>query len=166
MEALEALTRRTSLRKYAQEPVPKHLLEQVVDAGRHAPTARNEQPWEFVVVTDQKKLQQLGELADYGGFIAKAPACIVVFCTDTKYYLEDGCAAVENMLIAATALGLGTCWVAGDKKPYAESVRELVDAPKHLKLIALVPIGNPVGEMIPRDRRPLGDVLHWETFKV
>lgn len=164
MDALEAISRRTSLRKYADTPVPQHLLEQIVDAGRHAPTARNVQPWEFVVVRDKHLLRQIGELADYGSFIAQAPACIVVFCEETKYYLEDGCAAVENMLIAGTALELATCWVAGDKKAYADSVRELVGAPKHLKLIALVPVGNPVGPIVPRDKRPLEDVLHWDTF--
>jgi nitroreductase len=87
-----------------------------------------------------------------------------VFCKDTKYYLEDGCAAVENILVAAAALGLGACWVAGDKKSYAGEVRRMLRAPEDCNLVALLPIGYPAEEMVPRQKRPLEDVLHWETF--
>ena len=98
----------------------------------------NLQPWQFVVVTDKSMRAKIAHLTDYGKFIAGAPACIAVFCQDTKYYLEDGSAAVENILLAATALGLGSCWVAGDKKPYAEEVANLLGVPRKYKLIALI----------------------------
>jgi len=109
MDALEAIKTRRSVRKYKPDPVSKEVLKTLVDAGRLAPTARNEQPWEFVVVTDAAKRQRLVDLATHGKFIAEAPACIVVLCKPSDYYLEDGSAATTQIMLAATALGLGTC---------------------------------------------------------
>jgi nitroreductase len=164
MDALEAIRQRCSVRKFGRQPVPRELLEQLVDCGRLAPTAMAKEPWEFVVITNGEIRRQIAEVTDYGKFIADAPACIAVFCKDTKYYLEDGCAAVENILVAAAALGLGACWVAGDKKSYAGEVRRMLRAPEDCNLVALLPIGYPAEEMVPRQKRPLEDVLHWETF--
>ena len=80
------------------------------------------------------------------------------------YYLEDGCAATQNMLVAAHAHGLGACWVAGDKKPYAETVlQEVVKAPKGYQLVSLVSVGYVVKVPDP-SKRKLADVLHWEQF--
>jgi len=163
MDALEALRTRRSVRAYENRPVSKEDLETLVDCGRLAATARNAQPWEFIVVTEEDGLRALAKLADNGKFIADAAACIAVFCEDSDYYLEDGCAATQNILVAACALGLASCWVAGDRKPYAEKVCALLGAPAGYKLISLVPVGyssetpNPV-------KRPLEDVIHWEHF--
>ena len=164
MNTFDAIEKRVSCRTFLKDPVPQELLKKVVDVGRRAPTANNIQPVEFIVVTNSSILQHIADTTDYGRFISKAPACIVTFGRDTKYYLEDGCAAVENMLIAATALGLGTCWVAGDKKKYCEPIRSLLDAPKDMRLIALVPIGFPAKERPPHEKRPLEEVLHWEKY--
>ena len=163
MDALLALTTRCSVRAYRPEPVPRDLLEKLVDCGRLAATARNIQPWEFVVVTDAAQKRRLADATDYGRFIAEAPACIVVLCKETKYFLEDGCAATENLLVAATALGLGCCWVAGEKKPYVHEILEIVGAPAGHKLISLVPVGYPA-ETPRLEKRPLADVLHWERL--
>ena len=163
MDALEALTTRRSVRRFKSEPVDAHLIEKIVDAGRLAPTARNIQPCEFVVVTSAPRRAELAEISDHGKFIADAPACIVVLSKPTKYFLEDGSAATTNILNAATALGLGGCWVAGDKKPYAGLVAELLGAPADYRLIALVAIGYPLEKLKPT-KRSLTDVLHWDTF--
>lgn len=164
MDALEALKTRRSIRAFRKTPVDPKLIEDIVDCARLAPTARNVQPWEFVVVRDPAKLRELAELADYGRFIAEAPACIAVLCKDTKYYLEDGSAATQNLLLAAHAHGLGACWVAGDKKPYASRVLEVLGAPRDYKLVSLVPLGYSADESPRRDKRPLKEVLHWERF--
>ena len=164
MDALEALKTRRSVRKYARRPVPRRILEDLVDCARQAATARNVQPWDFVVTTDPARLKVLAEATGVNGpFIADAGACIVVLCRDTKYYLEDGSAAVQNLLVAARAHGLGSCWIAGDKKPYAETVRALAGAPATHRLIALVPVGWPEERPQPQ-KRPLAEVLHWERF--
>jgi nitroreductase len=163
MDAIEALRTRRSVRTFKTDPVPRETIEEIVDCGRLAATAINIQPWEFVVVTEPAKRQQMAAVTDYGPFIAKAPVCIVVLCQETEYYLEDGAAATENILLAAHAKGLGSCWVAGDKKPYAETIPKMVGAPAGYKLVSLIAIGHP--EIIPSpSKRPLSQVLHWEKF--
>ena len=164
MDALEALRTRRSCRRFAARTVPKELIQQVVDAGRLAATARNEQPWEFVVVTDPAVRRDIAAMSEYGKFIADAPVCIAVLSKDTKYYLEDGAAATQNILVAAHALGLGACWVAGDKKPYAPKVAKRLGAPAEVRLVALVALGWPEGDLPSPGKRALEDVLHWETF--
>lgn len=163
MDVMEALRTRRSVRKYKADPVSREQLEQIVDAGRLAASARNVQPWEFVVVTNQGTRSQIAAMVENGSFIADAPACIVVLSKPTRYFLEDGSAATENMLVAACGLGLGTCWVAGDKKPYAAKIVELLGAPDDYLLISHIAVGYP--ENIPApEKRALADVLHWEQF--
>jgi nitroreductase len=163
MDAIKALKMRRCVRAYTAEPVARDVIEDIVDCGRLAATARNEQPWEFVVVTERAVLRRIADLADYGKFIAHAAACVVVLCKETKYYLEDGCNASQNMLLAATAHGLGACWVDGDKKAYAETVRKEVGAPKGYKVVSLISIGHPA-ESPQQPKRALAEVLHWEKF--
>ena len=164
METFDAITARASVRAYQSKAVDKALLWKLVDAARRAPTARAIEPWDFVVIQDKKTLKKLGEIANSGSFIKDASACIVVFCADTKYYLEDGSAATENILLMAEDLGLGACWVAGDKKPYTETVSKMLGAEETLKLISLLPIGYPLEQVTVREKRPLEDVLHWEKY--
>lgn len=164
METSDALAKRASARDYMNQPVPKDMLEKLVDAGRRAPSARAVEPWEFVVITERAMLDRLAGIISTGVFLKQATACIVVFCQDTKYYLEDGSAATENILLAATDLGLGTCWIAGDKKEYCEEVSKLLGAPLHLKLISLISVGWAAREPKQRKRRGLSEVLHWEKI--
>jgi len=164
VDALEALKQRRSVRKFRPDPVSREVLEQLIDCGRLAPTAMAKEPWEFVVVTGEQLRKRIADATDYGKFIADAPVCIVVFCRDTKYYLEDGCAATENILVTATALGLGACWVAGDKKRYADQVREMLGVPEGFRLVSLLPVGYPADRAARKQKRPLDSVLHWERF--
>lgn len=164
METFDAISKRTSIRDYQSKPIEKTLLEKLVDAGRRAPTARAVEPWEFVVVTNKKTLEKLGQIANTGRFIKNSACCIAIFCHETKYYLEDGCAATENILLAAADLGLGACWVAGDKKPYAEEVSNLLGASPDLKLVSLISLGRPKQEKNQTKVRKLNDVIHWERF--
>ena len=163
MDAIEVLKTRHSVRAYTDQPVPREVLEDIVDCGRLAATAINIQPWEFVVVTEGATLRKLAETTDHGRFIAAAPACVVVLSQSTKYYLEDGSAATQNILLAACARGLGACWVAGDKKPYAENICKIVGAPEGFRLVSLIPMGYPA-ENPQKPKRPLADVLHWEKY--
>ena len=163
MDALQALRTRRSIRKYEDKPIPKETLETIVDCGRLAASGRNEQPWEFVVVTDPKIKKKIAEATDHGKFITQAAACIAVFCRNTTYYIEDGAAATQNILVGAWALGIGTCWIAGDKKHYANTIGDLVNAPDNTKLVSLIALGYPMEEPI-KPKRKLEDVLHWNSF--
>jgi len=166
MENLELLKFRRSIRSFSSKKVSRADLETMVDAARFASTARNVQPWEFVVVTDKQRLVEFAKLAENGRFMAQAVACIAVFCADTKYYLEDGCAATCNILLAATALGIGSCWIAGDKKPYCQQINTLLNAPLGMKLISLIALGYPQDKDVFKiiEKRSSKELLHWEKF--
>ncbi len=165
MHTAEAIKNRRSIRAFGGQPVPHNLVEELIDCARLAPSARNVQPWEFIVVTEKKVLLDLASLAENGNFIKDSALCIAVFCKDTKYYLEDGCAATENILIAAVDLGLSGCWVAGDKKPYCDKVKELLGAPLDFKLISLIPLGYSNAKPALPPKKPLQALLHWEKFR-
>jgi nitroreductase len=93
MDNLELLRRRRSIRSFQDKGISKGELEKIIDCARFAPTARDVQPWEFVVITEKSRLKKIAELAENGRFISQAAACVAVFCRETKYYLEDGCSA-------------------------------------------------------------------------
>jgi nitroreductase len=164
LDAIKALKTRRSVRVYEEKPVPRDLIETIIDTARLAPTANNIQPWDFIVVTERETRKKIADLTDYGKFIARAGACVAVFAKDVKHYLEDGSAATENILVAAHALGLGTCWVAGYKKAYGEPIRDLLGVPVGRLLVALISLGYPSEKPQPHGKRELQEVLHWERF--
>ncbi len=162
MEALEAILKSRSVRSYTGDPIPREDLEKIVDAARLAPSGYNRQPWEFIVVTDRSVIDKLKIAArwmeDAGAIIA------VVMETSSEFWLEDGSAAVENILIASTALGYGSCWLQGDTEPIEEELKEHLGVPDDKKLLTLVPIGVP-SEWPTREKKPLSEVLHWERYR-
>ena len=164
MDAIECLKTRRSVREYLDTPVPKEIIEDIVDCGRLAASAINIQPWVFIAITDASTRKKLADTADYGKFIEQSPVCIAVFCQDGKYFLEDGSAATQNILNAAHGHGLGSCWVAGDKKEYAPKIAEMLGAPSDYKLISLIAIGYPAQIPSPA-KKPLSEVLRWERFQ-
>ncbi|MCX7910168.1 MAG: nitroreductase family protein [Endomicrobia bacterium] len=143
MNFLDIIKTRRSIRKYIQKPIPDEIINQILDCARYAPTANNKQPWLFIVIKNNDLKTQIAELTDYGKFIKEAYCCIAVFCEDTKYYLEDGSAATQNILLAAWSFGIGSCWIAGDKKFYAEKIKELLSLEAKYKLVSLISLGYP-----------------------
>ena len=145
---------RRSVRKYRPSTIPSHVIQDVLDCGRLAPTANNLQPWLFGAITDPALLREIAALTDHGGFIAEAAVCIAVFgLVDSPYYLEDCAAATQNMIIALQHHGFGSCWVAGARKAYADPVRELLHVPGEYTLVSLVPAGTPAEIANPPKRR-------------
>ncbi|MFH1541411.1 MAG: nitroreductase family protein [Elusimicrobiota bacterium] len=168
MDAIECIRTRRSKRQLSRKAdfcdVKKEIIENIIDCGRLAPTANNIQPCEFIVVTDIKKLQTISEIVDYNGsFVKDAAFCIIIFAKNVKYYLEDGCAATENILLAVNNFGLSTCWVAGDKKKYTENIMRELNVPCEYKLISIIPVGYSA-EKPNIQKRKLNEVLHWEKF--
>ena len=164
MNVLDAIKKRSSIREYKPDAIEQSILESLVDVGRVAPSARAVEPLEFIVVTDKKMLSEISLIAPNGKFINEAAAGIVIYSADTKYFLEDGSAATENILLLAADLGLGACWIAGDKKPYDADIKKLLSVPEALKLISLISLGWPKQENSQKKRRALKDVIHWEKF--
>ena len=156
---------RRSVRSFNSHPVPESVVEDILDCGRLAPTARNIQPWLMGAVTDQELRHRISDLAEYGKFIRESPVCFAVFTlSDEKYYLEDGCAATMNIITAAAAHGLATCWVAGDKKEYGPAVRELLHVPEDYTLVSLIACGFTDEEPNPH-KKDLEEVSFWNRYK-
>lgn len=163
MDALQVLKTRRSIRAYQPTAIAREVLLDLVECARQAPTAMNVQPWAFVVLTDAAQRAKLVTLLGHAAFIGTAGACIAVFCKETAYYVEDGSAATQNLLLAAAAHGLGSCWVGGDKTPYADTVRQFFGAPAGYKLVSLVAVGVAAETPAP-EKRPLTELLHWEKW--
>jgi len=176
-----------SIRTYHDKPIDKAILEDIVDAGRMAPTARNIQPWEFVVIDDKELLAKLADLHTNGKYIKDAAAAIMVLCSkDTEYFVEDGSAATQNLIVAARLHDLKSCWIGGCKGPYYENddipmcegvpcvippmyddlctrVKEIVNAPMNLEVISIVSLGYS-DEDFKAQKRPLNEVIHWNQY--
>ncbi len=164
MEAIKTLKTRQSQRKFLPYSINLKVIEDIVDCGRLAASARNLQPWHFVVIDDKEIKNQLATLATNGSFMKDCGVVIAVFCRG-PFMVEDGSAATQNILNAATAHGLGSCWVAGNNRPYAKDVADLLSAPKEYKLISLIAIG--VIDQ-PHDRpakKPLEDIMSYNKFE-
>jgi nitroreductase len=161
MDALEAIRKRRSVRKYTGAPIPRQDLETIVDAGRLAASGSNAQPWDFIVVTDREMIQRLKVAAQW---MENAGAIIaVVMDPESRWWVEDGAAAVENMLIASTALGYGSCWLEGYTLPREKEFKSLLGVPEEKRLLTLVPLGVPV-EWPTKDKKSLREVVHWERY--
>lgn len=163
MDAIAMLKTRRSIRTYLDKPVPKDIISDIVDCGRLAATAMNRQPWHFVVICDRKRREHIASLTDYGKFIAQAPVCIAVFGREVTHRVEDCSAATQNILLAAKAHNLASCWIAGDKKPYSAEIEEYLGAPRGVKLFSLITIGYSDAESNV-EKKPLEEVIHWEKF--
>lgn len=161
MDALAAIRMRRSVREFTGAPIPITDLETIVDAGRLAPTGYNRQPWDFIVVTNKEMISELKIAAQW---MDRAGAIIaLVLDSSTKFWVEDGSAAVENMMLAATALGYGTCWLQGYTEPLEEQFKALLGVPANKRLLTLIPIGVPV-DWPTQEKKTLAAVIHWERY--
>jgi nitroreductase len=161
MDALEAIQKRRSVRNFTGEAIPREDLEKIVDAGRLAPSGYNNQPWNFIVITNRATIERLKVAAQW---MDKAGAVIaVVLDPSARFWLEDGAAAIENILIASTALGYGSCWLEGYTLPREEEFKHLLHVPNEMRLLTLIPIGIPL-EWPTQEKKPLGDIIHWERY--
>jgi nitroreductase len=156
---------RHSVRKFKPDPVGELVIADALECAARAPTAMNVQPWLFGVLKDKATLSEIAAMTDNGKFIADCPICITVFGEKKqKYYLEDCCAATENLILALQANGVSSCWVAGDKKPYADAVRKLLGVPEGFTLVSLVAAGNPA-EITIAQKKEMKHIAFFETFK-
>jgi nitroreductase len=173
MDVFEAIKGRRSIRAYKAVDVPEETVEKLIDAARWAPSAGNLQPWEFIVVRNPETKRRLAEAALGQSFIEEAPVVIVV-CADeersasgygvrgrTLYCIQDTAAAIQNIHLAAYALGLGTCWVGAFRENEA---KKILDIPDGVRPVAIIPVGFPAESPQPRSRRPLKQIIHYEKF--
>jgi len=165
MDTLEAIRTRRSIRQYLARPVPQDLLQQVLTAALYAPSACNQQPWQFVVIEDRTLLREIPKINSYAAMAAEAPVAILV-CGDSRletvpgYWVIDCSAAVQNLLLAAHAVGLGAVWTGVyPQQERVEGFRRLLGLPKTVTPHSLVPLGYPA-EQPTQEERYRADRVH------
>jgi len=155
---------RHSVRKFKPDALDEKVVREVLECAALAPTARNIQPWLFGVLKNKEMLGKIASLAPNGKFIQDCAICFAVFGEkEEMYYLEDCCAATENLILALQAYGIASCWVAGDKKPYAEEIRTLLNVPEKYTLVSLVAAGNPA-EITIAKKKEMKHIIFHERF--
>jgi nitroreductase len=155
---MDTIRNRRSIRKYTAQPVPQGLVTRLLEAAMSAPSAGNEQPWEFVVITDRELMQAITKVHPYSQMLKEAPLAIVV-CGNLErekypgFWVEDCSAATENILLEAEESGLGGVWLG--VYPHDERVRglaELLGLPSSVIPLSLVAIGYPAEKKPPAER--------------
>jgi nitroreductase len=163
MDLLEGIYTRRSVRQYTDRPVEREHLVEIIKAGIWAPSGLNNQPWRFVIIREREARLKLAEFTKYRTVIESAPACIAVFIDreamyhDVKDHQAVG-ACIQNMLLAAHALGLGAVWL-GEILKNAENIRVFLELPQEMELMAVVAIGHPGAGRRTSQRKKIAEVL-------
>lgn len=145
MDMLELIKTRRSIRRYKKEAVPEDLVKKILEAGRWAPSAGNSQPWEFIILRDEKIREEIAKATTYGKFLADAPLGIAVVIDPkaSTHPVEDGAITTQNMLLTSHALGLGACWIGSYGSVYEGKVKEILEIKKEKRLLSIISIGFP-----------------------
>ena len=167
---LNLIKSRRSIRHYRPDPVPDVMIEQLLEAGRWAPSANNQQPWAFVVVQDDEIRRRVAQHTTY--FLAKqarvekAPL-LIVLCGQTKsaiyrrYLRGDVGMAGMQIMLQACALGLGTCWIDGLDRA---AIADILQVPDDMEIISVLTVGFPVEVPRPTSRKPLFEIAHYDIY--
>jgi nitroreductase len=157
----KVLEKRRSIRRYKDIPVAREKIIEILEAARIAPSAGHRQPWHFIVVEDKEMIKKLAK----SEWAASAPVMIVGLAdleASPNWCTNDLGIAFEHIILASTNLGLGTCWMGQSNRE--ELVRDLLDIPKHYKVVALTPIGEADETPQPKERKSLDSIVSWEKY--
>lgn len=172
LDVFETLRKRKSVRSYVQTSVTDEVLVRVLNAARLAPSAGNIQPWHFIIVKDDDKRSRIAKGCRYGRFLAESPV-VIVACGDRKasprWYAVDTAIALEHLVLAATALGLGTCWIGMFNQ---EDICDMLKIPKKFEVVALMALGYPREKVdlwakilhAVKPKKKLGDIISLEIY--
>ena len=161
MKFEEVIEKRRSIRKYKDTPIPRNDILKILEAARIAPSASNRQPWHFIVVENKETIRKLAK----SDWAAGAPVMIVGLADQAaslNWCSNDLGIAFEHIVLAATNLGLGTCWMGQTGRE--ELVKNLLGIPDNFKVVAVIPLGVPDETPGPKDRKNLSDIVSWEKY--
>ncbi len=171
MDVYEAISKRRSIRAYRSEVIDEETLERVLNAARLAPSGKNAQAWRFVVVDDEHIKERLVDACRGQTFLAEA-ASVIAICVDETLVFQrhgdymtsfaaDGSVALDHLMLAATAEGLGTCWIGAFSEM---QVKEILEIPDPYRVVGLTPLGYPAREGTDRGRRPLEEIVSYNGW--
>jgi nitroreductase len=165
MEFNEVIMKRRSIRKYKADDIPEEHIIEIIHSARIAPSGSNKQPWHFIVVNKKEIIQLLG----LPKWATEAPV-IIVCCVDPlegRWYILDGSIAFEHIILSATNLGLGTCWIGRFYENLGETderIKKILNVPDHMRVLAAKPLGYPAEEPGEINRKRLKDIIHYNIF--
>ncbi len=170
MELHEAIRNRYSVRSYRDRPVEQEKLERILEAARLAPSGSNRQPWKFVVVRDAETRKKLVPACCDQAFVGQAPVVIagVGLLADRMMRCDvpgdpvDVAIALEHIALAATAEGLGTCWIGAF---FQDKVRQVLGVPEGAKVIEVMTLGYPADKPKPKSRKPLSEIVCYDRYQ-
>lgn len=172
MDVFETIKKRKSIRSYKPIPIPEESLIKVIEAARMTPSAGNIQPWHFIMIKDEDKRKRIAKGCRYGKFLSESPI-IIVACGNKKtsphWYVIDTAIALEHLVLAATDIGLGTCWIGNFNQ---EDIRKMLRIPKKFEVIALMALGYPYKKVdivarllhLIRPRKKINEILSLENY--
>lgn len=166
-DILDLLKARRSVRHYQRKEVPREVIERLIEAARWSPSGANIQPWHFVVVTREDLRREVGDEAKFffvkSRHVSEAPLLIVV-CGDTKsaFHVVDCSLAGANIIMEATSLGLGTCWIGAF---HEDRIKEILGIPEGMKVVGIITVGYPAETPPPPPKLELLEILHWEGLR-
>lgn len=163
MDVFEAVKSMLAIRRYQEKPISQESVARILEAARLTASSRNTQEWDFVVIRDTETLQQLGQRARTGSYIADAPLAIAVVVPDRSIGAVDGARAVQDMMLVAWEEGIGSNWVGNVN---TAEVKALLGVPEERLLLTIVPFGYPAREVGAgrKKRKPLSEIAHAEKF--
>jgi nitroreductase len=164
MEVIEAIRTLLAVRSYQDKPVPDAVVRRILEAGRMSGSASNRQPWHFIVVQDRDTVRKVAALARTGPYVAQAPLVIVVAIDKSiRFAVSDASRAIQCMFLAAWADGVGSNWVGFGE---LEGVKDLLNIPAELDVLAVLPFGYPVAALGRgrKRRKSLAEIAHRERF--
>jgi nitroreductase len=165
MSIVDVVLNRRSIRSYEPKEIPKDVLDKILEAGRQAPSAANKQPWHFIVLTDSEIKKELSK-GMFNRFIKDAPVT-VVGCAHKdiiarKWSIVSTTIALQNMVVAAWTMGIGSCWV-GDFNE--EKIKKLLNIPESWNIVALVSFGYPAEKPQPRKKKTIEEIVSFNKFE-
>ena len=164
MEVFEAIRTVLAVRQFREQAVPEPIIAHILEAGRLTASGGNQQPWQFIVVQNRQTLQKLGALVRTGPYLAQAPLAIVVGIEKSSpIAVSDASRAIQDMILAAWAQGVGSNWVGFHQ---LEQVKPLLGIPDEIDVLAIVPLGYPAQTLGKgtKKRKALGEVAHREQW--
>jgi len=166
MDVVKVIKARRSVRKYKPESISADKLEIILEAARLAPSAGNRRPWRFVVVQEMSRKNAVAEAANNQVFMNDAAAIVVAVCdpeVSPRWYEKDTMIALEHMVLAATSIGYGSCWIGAFNE---DAIKHLLNIPARMKVTAILPIGVPDEKPKARPRKDFSEIFfkeQWQT---
>ena len=160
MTVYDNVRERMTIREFRPDPVPEPVVTKLLQAGRWAPSSRNQQPWRFIVVRDRDVLVRLGGIATSGPFLADAPLAIAILMEGADAPDLDAGRALQQMELVAWEEGLGTCFVGLPTADQQRAVKDLLRIPDSTHLVTILPFGYRAHTPRGKKRRPLSEIAH------